>query len=311
MDIVSTYFAHYGLLALFAVVLVKQLGAPLPASPVLVLAGAVAAQQALFGVEALVVATVASTIGDSAWFYAGRRFGRRVLTLLCRVSISPDSCVRKNELGFARRGGATLVIGKFVPGLGTIAPPLAGALGMGARSFTLFSVAGSALWAALGIASGVLFHEQILRLLDALTALGRRAAWPFAALIALYVLLRIVRRWRELRLHARMPRLQPHELAAMMGQGVEPLVLDVRTQGPELPLRDRIPGARQIDLNAIDQVPLANWPQDTPIVIYCDCPNDASATRAVALLAARGIRASVLEGGIDGWMQAGLPVDAD
>jgi membrane protein DedA with SNARE-associated domain/rhodanese-related sulfurtransferase len=306
METVSAYFAHYGLLAVFAVVLVKQLGAPLPASVMLVLAGAAAADHALFGVEALVVATAASTLADFAWFLAGRRFGRRVLALVCRVSISPDSCVRKNEASFARRGAATLVIAKFVPGLGTIAPPLAGALGMTARSFALYSAAAAALWAGAGIVCGVLFHEQILWLLAALADLGRRALWPILALVALYVAFRVAWRWRELRQRERMPKVQAAELAAMIERGLAPLIIDVRAR--ELPVGDRIPGARAIDLAAIGQLP-GSTPQDGgPIVVYCDCPNDASATRAVVLLAGRGIRASVLQGGMAAWVQAGYPL---
>jgi membrane protein DedA with SNARE-associated domain/rhodanese-related sulfurtransferase len=306
METVSAYFAHYGLLAVFAVVLVKQLGAPLPASVMLVLAGAAAADHALFGVEALVVATAASTLADFAWFLAGRRFGRRVLALVCRVSISPDSCVRKNEASFARRGAATLVIAKFVPGLGTIAPPLAGALGMTARSFALYSAAAAALWAGAGIVCGVLFHEQILWLLAALADLGRRALWPILALAVLYVAFRVAWRRRELRQRERMPKVQAAELAAMIERGLAPLIIDVRAR--ELPVGDRIPGARAIDLAAIGQLP-GSTPQDGgPIVVYCDCPNDASATRAVVLLAGRGIRASVLQGGMAAWVQAGYPL---
>jgi membrane protein DedA with SNARE-associated domain/rhodanese-related sulfurtransferase len=310
METIFAFFSQYGLLAVFGVVLIKQLGAPVPASPILLLAGAAAADDGVFAVKALVVATAAATLADFVWFYAGRRFGRRVLALLCRISISPDSCVRKNELSFARRGVATLVIAKFVPGLATLAPPLAGALGMRAQSFAIFNAAGAALWAGAGIAVGLIFHEQIQRLLVSLSELGRMAVWLVAALVALYVAWRMVRRWRELRLHARMPRVQPNELVEMIERGRAPLILDVRTQGPDLPLREGIPGARHIDLAGIETVPVADWPDDVPIVIYCDCPNDASATKAAGVLSKRGFGASILSGGIDGWVQAGYPLEA-
>jgi membrane protein DedA with SNARE-associated domain len=100
-----------------------------------------------------------------------------VLALLCRISISPDSCVRKNELSFARRGVATLVMARFVPGLDTLAPPLADALGLSAQSFAIFNAAGAALWAGAGIAGGLIFHEQIRHLLESLSDLGRMAVW--------------------------------------------------------------------------------------------------------------------------------------
>ncbi len=310
METIFAFFSPYGLLTVFGVVLMKQLGAPVPASAILLLAGAAAADDEVIAVEALVVATAASMLADFAWFYAGRRFGRGVLALLCRISISPDSCVRKSELGFARHGAATLVIAKFVPGLDTLAPPLAGALGMRAQSFAIFNAAGAALWAGANIAGGLIFHVQIQHLLGSLSELGRMAVWLVAALVALYVAWRMARRWREQRLHARMPRVRPGELAEMIEQGRELLILGVRTQEPGLPLRERISKARHIDLAAIETVPTTDWANNVPIVIYCDCPNDASATKAAGLLSRRGVGASILSGGMDGWVQAGYPLEA-
>lgn len=310
METVFALFAQYGLLAVFVVVLVKQLGAPLPAMPVLLLAGAAAANDGVFAVKALVVATLASLLADFVWFLAGRHFGRRVLTLLCRISISPDSCVRKNELSFARRGMATLVIAKFVPGLATLAPPLAGALGMRAQSFAIFDSAGAALWAGSGIAGGLLFHNQIRYLLEAMSDLGRVAVWAVVALVALYVAWRVWRRWREARSHARMARVRPDELAEMIRQGIAPVIVDVRAAGPGLPLRERIPGARHIDLATVETVPIADWPADAQIITYCDCPNDASASKAAHLLAKRGLGARVLAGGLGGWVRAGYALES-
>lgn len=310
METAFALFAQYGLLAVFVVVLVKQLGTPLPAMPVLFLAGAAAADDGVFAVKALAVATLASLLADFVWFFAGRYFGRRVLTLLCRISISPDSCVRKNELSFARRGMATLVIAKFVPGLSTLAPPLAGALGMRAQSFAIFDSAGAALWAGSGIAGGLLFHNQIRHLLEAMSELGRVAVWAVAALAALYVAWRVWWRWHEARLHAGMARVRPDELADMIQRGLAPIIVDVRAAGPGLPLRERIPGARHIDLATIETVSVIDWPDDARIITYCDCPNDASAGKAAHLLAKRGRSAGVLAGGLGGWVAAGYPLES-
>ena len=310
METVFALFAQYGLLAVFIVVLVKQLGAPLPAMPVLLLAGAAAADDGVFAVKALFLATLASLLADFVWFYAGRYFGRRVLTLLCQISISPDSCVRKNELSFARRGMATLVIAKFVPGLSTLAPPLAGALGMRAQSFAIFDSAGAALWAGSGIAGGLVFHNQIRYLLAALSDLGRLAIWAVVALVALYVAWRVWWRWHEARLHAAMGRVRPDELARMMEEELAPVIVDVRAAGPGLPLRERIPGARHIELSTIETISVADWPGDVRIVTYCDCPHDASASKAAHLLARRGLAALVLAGGLGGWRAAGYPLES-
>lgn len=187
-------FAQYGLLALFVCVLVEQLGAPVPALPFLLLAGVASASNDVFAVMALAVATLASMLADSLWFFAGRRFGRRVLALLCRISISPDSCVRQSELSFARRGVATLVVAKFVPSLSTLAPPLAGALGMRTVSFAVFNLAGCVLWAGSGIAGGLLFHSQIEALLKNLSDLGSTAMMIGACILGLYI---AGRAWRR------------------------------------------------------------------------------------------------------------------
>lgn len=309
METVFDLFAQYRLMAIFAVVLVKQLGAPLPAVPALMLAGAAASDNGVFAVEALVVATLACALGDFVWFYAGRYFGRRVLTLLCQISISPDSCVRKNELSFARRGMATLIIGKFVPGLSIVAPPLAGAVGMRAQSFAIFNLAGSALWAGSWLAGGIVFHNQIRYLLKVLADLGSLAVWVVVVVVALYVGWRVWWRWHEARLHAAIGRVQPVELARMMEQESAPVIVDVRASGPGLPLRERIPGARHMDLAALETIALGDFPDAARIVTYCDCPNDASASKAAHLLAKHGLAALVLAGGLGGWVAAGYPLE--
>ena len=308
METFLALFAQHGLLAVFAVVLVKQLGAPLPAMPILLLAGVAAADDGVFAVKALALATLASMLADFVWFYAGRHFGRRVLTLVCRISISPDSCVRQNELTFARWGVATLVVAKFIPGLSTLAPPVAGALGMRAQSFGIFNMAGAILWAGSGIAGGLIFHSQIGRLLASLSDLGRAALWILAALLVLYVAWRLQRRWRELRTLARLPRVRAGQLAEMIERGEEPVIVDVRALG--MGLRGRIPGAQHLELATLETVAIPDWPDNVQIITYCDCPHDASASKAAHLLAKRGRKAHVLLGGLDAWVDAGYPVES-
>src|SRR5437763_14742535 len=120
-DIIHLFEAH-GVLSVFFGVLVEQLGAPVPAVPFLLLAGAQTATDGLFALKALAAAGLASLIADSAWFLAGRRYGRSVLGLLCRVSISPGTCVQKSEISFARRGVLTILFAKFIPGVCTLTP---------------------------------------------------------------------------------------------------------------------------------------------------------------------------------------------
>lgn len=302
-------FARHGLLAVFFGVLVEQLGAPVPALPFLLLAGVAAADDGVFFVKALAVATLASMLADGLWFLAGRRFGRRILALLCRISISPDSCVRQSEASFARRGEATLVVAKFVPGLSTLAPPLAGALGMPASAFATFNLAGTALWAGSGIAAGLVFHHQIGRLLDYLANLGSIALALLGILLGLYVAARAWRRWQVARQLARLPRVEPRELADLLAQGSPVVIVDVRAAALRQIQGEAIPGARHLELAAIGTAAVDDWPAGAEIVTYCSCPNDVSARKAAHLLGERGFRVRVLAGGIEGWSAAGYGLE--
>ena len=309
MENITSLFSQHGLLALFFGVLVEQLGAPIPALPFLLLAGVASADNGVFAVQALAVATLASMIADSVWFYAGRRFGHRVLALLCRISISPDTCVRQSELSFARRGIATLVVAKFVPGLSILTPPLAGAMGMRVSSFVLFNIAGTLLWAGSGIAGGLLFHNQVGQLLAYLSQLGDTAMLLVACGVALYIVIRIWRRLRVKRSVASLPRVAPAQLADLLERGEELVIVDVRVSLAADAQRTHIQGARHIELSGIETAPVDTWPASAKIITYCSCPNDASALKAAYLLGQRGIAASVLHGGIDAWIDAGYPVE--
>lgn len=305
MDSLVSLFAQHGLLAVLLVVLLEQLGMPLPSLPFLLLAGAQAAQGGPAAYKSVAVATLAATLANALWFLAGRRLGRRVLTTLCRISISPDTCVRQNELSFARRGAATLVIAKFVPGLSILAPPLAGALGMRPRSFLLFNLAGALLWATTGIGAGLVFQQQIGELLLLLGRLGHVALTLAGAALGLYVLWRLWRRWRIRRALMQFERVLPDQLAAMLAEGQDVLVVDVRAAGTDGLLPARIPGARHLDLGRMDAAAIVDWPANAEIFTYCACPNDASALRAAQWLAQQGRKVRVLAGGIDAWMSAG------
>lgn len=176
-----------GLIALFGVVLVQQLGAPIPATPVLMLAGARAAADPIYGVYALGLAVLASAIGSLPWFWAGRRYGHGVLKHVCRISLSRDACVRSTETLFGRYGAATLVAAKFVPGLARVGPPLAGTFHYGTTGFLVLYGLGNALWAAAGLGAGLAFHAQIDWLTQTLAVFGGRALLVVLGLLAGYL----------------------------------------------------------------------------------------------------------------------------
>lgn len=306
MDLVTELFTRHGLIAVAVVVLLHQLGAPLPSTPLLLLLGAESATRAGFGPRAFAAITASAMVANAVWFWAGRRLGRRVLHALCVVSISPDTCVRQNEISFARRGALTLLIAKFVPGLSMLAPPLAGALGMTAGRFLSWNLLGSALWAAAGLVAGRVFHAQIDALLSGLSQLGGLALLLCGALLLIYLAWRLWRRAAVKRELSRFERLDPVDAAALQRQGSALVFVDVRGG----PLAHRIPGARHLDLGALGDAALSGWPLEAEFVTYCACPNDVSAARAAQWLKARGYQARVLRGGIGAWEQAGLTLEA-
>ena len=305
MDLLTELFARHGLVAVAAAVLLHQLGAPLPSTPLLLLLGAESASRDGFALRAFAAVTGAAMVANVLWFWAGRLLGRRVLSALCVVSISPDTCVRQNEISFARRGALTLLIAKFVPGLSMLAPPLAGALGMTAGRFLTWNLLGSALWAAAGLAAGRVFHAQIDALLRELARLGSAAVALGIATVAAYLAWRLWRRALVRRELNRLERLGPDEVMALQQQGGNVVFVDVRSGPPAI----RIPGARYLDLGALGDAALAGWPDEAEFITYCACPNDVSAARAAQWLKARGRQARVLRGGIEAWTQAGLALE--
>jgi membrane protein DedA with SNARE-associated domain len=267
MQQLAVYVSRYGLSLVFIVVLAEQLGLPIPAMPVLIVAGALAREKGLSAPQVLLIALGASLIADAAWFVLGRRFGFRVLKTICRVSLSPDGCVRQTTTIFEKYGLPSLVVAKFVPGFSTVAPPLAGAIKARLLPFLLFDGAGALVWAGAGIGVGALFHKAIDRGLEFLTGIGSRAV----AILALGLLLFIAVKWRQRRRFyemLRMARISPEELRRLMDEGRDPIVLDVRTQGARLSDPRRIPGAR---LLAMDEIPekVEGLPRDREIILYC------------------------------------------
>jgi len=290
-------------------VLLHQLGIPLPAFPVLIWAGAAAFADPVHLFFVFLATTLAGTVGNLPWYWAGRRYGHRVLRLMCRITLSPDSCVRQTENAFERRGPAMLVGARFLPGLETLAPPLAGALRLELSAFLRYDLAGSALRAAAGLALGLAFHDQVDRLIDWLAQLGGHAMLLIGALLAGYVAYRFARRWMFLR-SLRTARISVQELSEMMVRGSDPIVLDVRTRSHRLADGRRIPGARAVDLDALEGT-LSEVPRDREVVVYCACPNEATAAKVALRLRARGFRrVRPLAGGIDEWVSAGFAVDS-
>jgi len=300
--------AEYGLALVFANVLLEQLGLPIPAIPTLVVAGALAAEGELSSFAVFGVAFVACMIGDGIWFLAGRRYGRRVMAFLCRVSLSPDSCVRQTEFRFERWGRLTLVLSKFIPGLSTIAPPLAGAMRLGWPSFLLLNSLGVVIWAGVAIGAGMAFHTEINEFIVRLEGLGTLAAEAAGVLLGGYIALKWWERRRFYRT-LRIARIGVADLRALMDGGRRPVVVDVRSPGARDLDPRFIPGALAMDAAEVDGR-LGELPADREIVFYCTCPNEASAAQVAKKLIGLGYtKVRPLHGGLDAWIAAGYEVE--
>jgi membrane protein DedA with SNARE-associated domain/rhodanese-related sulfurtransferase len=300
--------AEYGLALVFVNVLLERAGLPLPATPTLIICGALAATGRLSAWQIFTLSVLACVIGDSLWYFAGRFYGRRVMKFLCRVSLSPDSCVRTTENRFERWGRLTLVLAKFVPGLSTVARPLAGAMRLPLGSFELLNGLGSVLWAGAAIGTGMLFQTQIGLLLLRLRDLGTLAGELTLAILAGYV----AYKWWERRRYNKvlgLPRISVEELRKLAADGRFPVVVDVRSALGRDQDRRCIPGSLEMTLDEVT-ARLAELPPEREIVFYCACPNEASAAFAARKLLDRGYaRVRPLRGGLDAWAAAGCEVE--
>lgn len=300
--------AEYGLLLVFINVLVEQAGLPLPAVPTLVVAGALSSIGKLPLTSVILVALLACLISDFAWYWAGRRYGGAVMRTLCRISLSPDSCVKQSELRFQRWRGQILLIAKFVPGLSTIAPPLMGAMKLRPPIFVLLDGLGSLIWIGVVVGLGYAFSQQIDHVLFVLASAGTVTVEFLVALLVAYVLVKWWQRKRLL-LSLRLARISVDELHKLIEDGKAPVVVDVRSQASRLADNRIIPGALMAGLRGIDQ-DLNDVPIDQDVVIYCSCPNEISAAKAAKGLMMQGYRrVRPLLGGLDAWADAGYEID--
>jgi len=299
---------HYGLAFVFVNVLLLQAGMPVPAYPTLIVTSALAARNpySLFGL--LGTAVAASVIGNIAWYVAGRRLGGRVLKTLCRMSLSPDSCVRQTETIFARWGAPSLMVAKFIPGFASVATAMAGIVRLPPWRFVLFDAIGAALWSGVAITLGYVFRDAVNDVLAVFERMGEIGLVLIVALFVVYVVVKWVQRQRFIR-QLRMDRMTVDELRELlMTEGLSTKVIDVRSPISQA-VTGRIPGAVTVDSNNIKVDLLAIEPE-TEVVVYCACPNEATAAKVAKALIQHGFRrVRPLAGGIDAWIAAGYEVE--
>lgn len=305
MDALLQFIDMYGLWVVFVCVLLDQGGLPTPAYPPIIVTAALAVDGHRSVVEVLLVATLAAVAADVVWYACGRRFGAAMLRLICRISLSPDSCVGATRRVYGRWGAPSLIFAKYVPGLAAVATTLAGETRISVTRFILYDGLGAMLWAGGAIALGVIFHDAVEAVLLTLEDLGNYALLLLAGVVVLF----IVGKWRQRRrflMQIRMARVTPAELEALINSGSRPTILDVRSA--ERRARSGwIPGSVHVhDIEELQLDPQAE------VVVYCDCPNDASAAILARKLREKGFRrVRPLAGGIDAWQREGRGLDLD
>lgn len=298
---------RHGYIWLFVAALLERLGLPLLVTPVMVAAGAVAGIGDLSLLGIILVTVIASEIGDLVWYELGRNRGSSVLRLLCKISLEPDSCVRRSEDAFARHTTTSLIFSKFVPGVGRLAGPVAGMSGMKRSRFLLFNGLGALLWAAVFALAGYIPARK--RPVDVL--LEETAGWLLALLVFAVianVVWKYVQRQKFIR-SLRVSRMTVQELKGALDRGERPFVVDLRHKLEFLVNPRTVSTAVRI---APDELPLrrAEIPLDREVVLYCTCPSEATSAKVAMELKKIGIlRVRPLAGGLKAWEDEGYPLD--
>lgn len=289
----------YGVLIVFGIVLIEQIGLPIPAMPILIVSGAMSVNGGANLWFCLLASVFACIISDSFWFNAGRFYGKRILRLLCKISLNPDSCVSKTEDTFARFGPNSLLISKFIPGFNTIAQPLAGATGVSTGRFFLLSAGGGLLWSGVGLGVGVMFNDSIDDVLASLETTGGTALLVVMAALGAFIFYKYLKRRRRALVNA-LERISLAELHALIAAGDQPVIVDARSI-TAIGMEQGIPGALVYTECGPDRL-MAELDKDSHIVVYCSCPNDVTAAEVAHQFLAHGFhRAKPLHGGLDAW----------
>jgi membrane protein DedA with SNARE-associated domain/rhodanese-related sulfurtransferase len=309
MDYPIHILLTYGYTLLFGWVLVEQFGIPLPATPVVLAAGALSAEHQLSFPAALGASLIACLVADSTWFFVGRKYGHVVLRVLCKLSLEPTICVRRTQNSFGRRRELTLMFAKFVPGLATLAAPVAGQNGMPYLSFLFFDGVGAALWLTALLTGGRLFGDALKKDPSLLDWVGRFGGAILVLGIIGFFVARLYRRRMVLR-QLVASRLEPEELKRQLDSGEQVYIVDLRHPLELLPDPFTLPGALHISPEDL-AAKVHEIPRDRDVVLYCTCPSEATAAKTAMTLHKLGVeRVRPLRGGFDEWKRLGFPMDA-
>src|SRR5882724_5642044 len=301
------FLIRYGYVLIFGWVFAEQIGIPVPAIPVLLAAGALAGTHPINPAAALVLAVTAAISADVIWYETGRRKGIRVLQFLCKISLEPDSCVRRTENVFARNGAKSLLIAKFVPGLNTAAQPLAGIFRMKFGRFLLFDTLGATLYVGTFFGLGYIFKTEIERVAGAALQLGAGLVILVVGTLLGYLGYKYYRRQKFIR-QLRIDRITPEELKTKLDAGEEVVIVDLRGSLDFEAEPAMIPGAVHLDYADLEEVS-DELAKASEVVLYCNCPNEVTSAKMALMLRRKGVqKIRPLQHGLNGWRELGYPV---
>ena len=307
MNELLQFVVRHGYSLVFAWVFIEQAGLPIPSAPLLLAAGALAGTHQMNLWLAMAFAAVAALTSDCMWYELGRRNGVRVLQLLCRISLEPDSCVRRTQVSFGKNGARVLLVAKFIPGLNAMVAPLAGIIRMGWRRFLLFDVAGALLWVGTYTVTGYVFSGELERVAANAAYLGEWLLVLLLAAFAGYIGWKFYNRRRFLR-RLSIARITPEELKEKIDAGEDVIIVDLRHALDFEAQPETIPGALHMDAADLEEA-YEIIPRDREIVLFCACPNEVTAARLALLLRSKGItRIRPLAEGYEGWRSRGFPM---
>ncbi|CAB3763001.1 VTT domain-containing protein [Paraburkholderia humisilvae] len=299
--------AKWGSAVVFLNVLIARLGIPIPAVPLLLFAGVAVMDHRLLFWHVLGAAALGALTGDSVWFTAGRIFGRRLIRGLARLSVTVDKRVRKARALFARFGPGIVAVSKFVPGLAIITPPLMGTTRVSAAIFFAWDALGVTAWATFWLLGGALFERHLRMFIVEVRHHGWTAIDVLVALALLYLLYRLIQRWR-MQSPFELSSVTPEGLDEMLRPALPPMILDARPEPRRQQEPYRLPRVMRVERNSLDEVDASSVEHNT--VVYCVCPDHETARTLSQQMRDKGFKqVRAVKGGLDAWERRGYAVD--
>jgi membrane protein DedA with SNARE-associated domain/rhodanese-related sulfurtransferase len=306
MDFLVSGFSQHGYSILFAVVFLEAIGCPVPAALALLIAGGACARGSLRFSMAAAGSLSALILGDALMFLVGRYTGWWLLTLLCRLSLNPEGCILRSADLFYRRGRTVLLFAKFVPGINTMAPPLAGSMNMRLLEFLGLDFIGASLYAGAYLSVGFLFSDALGTITKNYSMFSRGLTGFLIAAVIGYL---GVQAWLWIRARRlpSIPQVSPADAVQALSSD-SASIYDVRSHGYYDRKAVRVRGSKRLEPNSLHHAD-PNLPAEKPVYLYCTCLGDATSTRVARELMEKGVPIAVIKGGLRAWKKAGLPLE--